>query len=602
MWTNLFKFILLTLVGSFAYTLEGDELENSFRQGLEDYIHTGKMTAELNDTIEILQLPNLFHREDKRPLKKVACLACNTAIGTIIRARRNGADKKQLMAVLETMCVSMNIVPQPVCHGAITIHAESLIYMVDNKEDLTSQRMCSILLQELNCKDRNRQDWTIDIPPPTSKSVAIKQKQSESKPLKVLQLTDFHYDPGYEVGSDAKCDSPLCCQKGSKPSDPEHSAGYWTDYRNCDTPWHMLVDSIDHIVAQHKDIDVVYFTGDIINHKVWETDVAGNSEAIRDVLRYLKKSFGTTPIYPILGNHEPHPVNLFSSEGVEQPQLNSQWVYDLSAEEWKAWLPEETRDSILKGGFYTTLIKPGFRIVGLNSNFCYHFNWWLFYDDVDPYGQLQWLVEVLLKAEENNEIVHILSHIPTGGGNCLFNWSREYSRIINRFAHIITAQFNGHTHFDDTVIFFNTSNPGQAINVAFNGGSLTAYSNLNPNYVIYEVDSDNFEVLDYESWAFNLTEANLYPNLSPNWYKLYSFKHAYGVKDLSPQELAMLTERMAKTPALTELYFRLKHKESDVGLATGCNNACEIDNLCTMVTSHAENTLHCEILTEIYNS
>lgn len=127
---------------------------------------------------------------------------------------------------------------------------------------------------------------------------------------------------------------------------------------------------------------------------------------------------------------------------------------------------------------------------------------WLFYDDVDPYGQLQWLVQVLVEAEKNNEKVHILSHIPNGDGTCLFNWNREYIKIINRFASIIAAQFNGHTHYDETIIFFNTSNPAHAINVAFNGGSLTAYSHLNPNYKVFEVDSST---LVYKPFIINLS-------------------------------------------------------------------------------------------------
>lgn len=54
------------------------------------------------------------------------------------------------------------------------------------------------------------------------------------------------------------------------------------------------------------------------------------------------------------------------------------------------------------------------------------------YDDVDPYEQLAWLAGVLLDAERNNEIVHILSHVPSGDDTCLQNWGREYAKIINR--------------------------------------------------------------------------------------------------------------------------------------------------------------------------
>lgn len=33
--------------------------------------------------------------------------------------------------------------------------------------------------------------------------------------LKVLHLTDIHYDPNYREGSSAVCDAPLCCSKES---------------------------------------------------------------------------------------------------------------------------------------------------------------------------------------------------------------------------------------------------------------------------------------------------------------------------------------------------------------------------------------------------
>lgn len=43
-------------------------------------------------------------------------------------------------------------------------------------------------MQEFNCKDRNREDWTIDIPPPASKSMTIKQVSSNNyySPVKYL--------------------------------------------------------------------------------------------------------------------------------------------------------------------------------------------------------------------------------------------------------------------------------------------------------------------------------------------------------------------------------------------------------------------------------
>lgn len=67
------------------------------------------------------------------------------------------------------------------------------------------------------------------------------------------------------------------------------------------------------------------------------------------------------------------------------------------------------------------------------------FNWlyrWLLYDDVDPYGQLQWLADTLYQAELNEEIVHILTHVPVGDETVLKKWSYEYGRVIKRYQQI----------------------------------------------------------------------------------------------------------------------------------------------------------------------
>lgn len=115
---------------------------------------------------------------------------------------------------------------------------------------------------------------------------------------------------------------------------------------------------------------------------------------------------------------------------------------------------------------------------------------WLWYDPKYPTNQLQWLADTLLNAEKNGEFVHILSHIPANSNGCLNSWRREYVKIINRFSHLIKAEFNGHTHNDELVVFYNSNTKYQ--NVAWNGGSITTYSRLNPNYKVYTVNSSNY--------------------------------------------------------------------------------------------------------------
>jgi len=175
-----------------------------------------------------------------------------------------------------------------------------------------------------------------------------------------------------------------------------------------------------------------------------------------------------------------------------RPDLSTQWLYDLLANEWSRWLPESTMATIRKGGYYTTLVRPGLRVIALNNQDCYTNNWWLMYDFAFPSVQLQWLHDTLLAAESANEKVHILKHIPSGEGSCFRVWSREYRRILDRFWNTISAQFNGHTHKDEFNVFYSLSQPNYAINVAWNGGSVTPYSNVNYNYRMYYADPQTY--------------------------------------------------------------------------------------------------------------
>lgn len=115
------------------------------------------------------------------------------------------------------------------------------------------------------------------------------------------------------------------------------------------------------------------------------------------------------------------------------------------------------------------------------------------------------------------------------------------------------------------------SSSHQVINVAYNGGSLTTYIANNPNYRIYDVSPEDYvsvggrvrfasiqvkSVLDYDEFIYNLTEANLTPDKPPRWYKLYSFKEAYGLDSMSYEALGKLVERMVTDISIMQKYYR----------------------------------------------
>jgi len=65
-------------------------------------------------------------------------------------------------------------------------------------------------------------------------------------------LSDTHFDPYYEEGTNADCNEPLCCRLTNGPStSPQNRAGRWGDYRKCDTPKRTIDNMLQHIVTTH---------------------------------------------------------------------------------------------------------------------------------------------------------------------------------------------------------------------------------------------------------------------------------------------------------------------------------------------------------------
>ncbi|KAK9869169.1 hypothetical protein WA026_002918 [Henosepilachna vigintioctopunctata] len=226
---------------------------------------------------------------------------------------------------------------------------------------------------------------------------------------------------------------------------------------------------------------------------------------------------------------------------------------------------------------------------------------WLVYEDYDPYGQLAWLVDVLSKAEKNGEYVHILYHFPTGINACLGTWSREYARIISRFSETVTGQFSGHTHYDQFFLFYDEANSSKVVNVGFNGASLSPLSGNNPSYKIYDINGANFGILDVEEWSFSLDEANKDPEKeSLDWYKLYSFIEAYGVKSMEPESIGKFVKRLARNRPLLEKYNKYKHRMGKAARDV-CDDECNKDNLCLIVKSHLADEEPCKEIINIYD-
>ncbi|XP_049856755.1 sphingomyelin phosphodiesterase-like isoform X1 [Schistocerca gregaria] len=578
-------------------------LTEMFMSGLESFHSSRVKPPHFQEALHHLTLTNKIESEylsDLSPKdQETTCVLCDVFVNAVLEYYKSGKSKDELEALLLEACITFNIQTEEVCRGNIEGSIDIMVYIIDNTPTLTAKQICSVLLQDLNCPENEPPyEWTVDIDLGDKPQYVPPSDPAEVDLLTVLHITDTHHDPKYSPGTIATCGAPACCRidQGQAP-DAASAAGYWGDYRKCDIPWYGVVSMLTNALTQNPEISYVYFTGDVIDHGVWETSKERNNESFQLFYPTLKQAFNDAPVFPAVGNHDAHPQNQYAPDDVTDEAVSTKWLYETMANLWQTWLPADIVPTVTKGGYYTTLVRPGLRIISLNNNVCYKYNWWIHYKPADPYAQLKWLAETLLAAEAAGEKVHILGHIPSGDSNCYSTWSREYNRIVDRFEYTIAAVFNGHTHRDRFQLHYASDDPSRASIVAYNGGSLVTYYDVNPNYKVYKVDGNTGAVVDYTTWMFNLTEANLDPENEPNWYKLYSFQEAYGVESMNLTELNKLVHRMAETPEIIQQYYGYSVKEGDPSLESGCDADCERSQLCTIVTSYFRDTTKCDELT-----
>ncbi|KAH8381287.1 hypothetical protein KR093_002107, partial [Drosophila rubida] len=506
--------------------------------------------------------------------------------GELTGPNRDANAKKSMLSI----CDYFDIQTQEVCSGLFDLNWPIIDYIF-NETIAEPSSICGMLPISICQLEQDEYNLNLTIVGDTPAESNSELAERSDKDLLVLHLTDIHYDPEYKVGSLADCDEPMCCRGDLVAS--SSGAGYWGDYRSCDTPKHLLLNALEHM-AQHK-IDWIYHTGDVPPHNVWSTTKQGNKDMLTEVDGLLAKYFPGIPVYPCMGNHEPHPTNVFGNSELPA-ELSIDWLYDHVWSLWKKWLPAGAEVTVRRGGYYTHSPTAGHRIVALNSMDCYLFNWWLFHNGSLVLDQLQWFHDTLLAAEKAGERVHVLTHIPSGDGDCWSDWAREYNRLLARFSKTISGIFNGHTHKDEMNLHYADS--GAAVAVAWNGGSLTSYSYKNPNYRLYELNPDSWQVVEHHTWTFNLTEANRDSEKAPNWYKEYEFTAEF-TSDTSPAGIDKLLLQMAKQPKLLRKFWRIKMTQADPKLDEGCDNDCLSSTLCRLATTNYKNTQQCRELQAI---
>ncbi|KND93980.1 Sphingomyelin phosphodiesterase [Tolypocladium ophioglossoides CBS 100239] len=502
---------------------------------------------------------------------------------------------RPFVKVIQGICKLAKVQDDDVCDGAVALEGPIIAADIRNMDigSRTSKAFCTTFFGL--CGYPEVAAWNVPFPSP--KPSRSRPKPSGKDPIKIVHYSDIHIDPLYVPGSSTECKKPICCRPytdADKPGNSKSPAGPNGDHK-CDAPISLeesMYRAINQIVP---DAAFTIFTGDVVDHAIWNTSKPYNEQSIE--LAYASMNQTLKLVYGTAGNHEAHPVNSFQPNAVGQ---DAQWVYSLLSTEWSHWIDQAAAANAGKIGTYSTKYPKGnLRIISLNTNIYYRHNSWMYqnYDDKDPNLQIAWLVNELDAAEKAGENVYIIGHMPLGEKDALPDGSNYLDQVVNRYSSTIAAMFYGHTHVDHFEISYadyNARSAANALMTSYIAPSLTPTSGM-PSFRVYEVDPETFGVLDATTYLADMTNA-AFQTSGPVWTKFYSAKEAYGQAvsppvtdakaELTPAFWHQVTERFEADSGLFDAYISRKSRGWNVAK---CDGGCKTDELCQIRAARAQN-------------
>jgi sphingomyelin phosphodiesterase len=142
------------------------------------------------------------------------------------------------------------------------------------------------------------------------------------------------------------------------------------------------------------------FTGDIVDHAVWNTTQAQNTLDINDAYSRMSASGAFPYVFGTAGNHEASPANAFPPVAVGD---ESQWVLDTLASDWSAWIGSASTSEVKNIGAYSATYSNGtsgnLRVISLNTNLYYVQNYYLYEPTSISYPSRCLLLSPLLQVK-----------------------------------------------------------------------------------------------------------------------------------------------------------------------------------------------------------
>ena len=511
-----YKNILFILIFFFAF-------QNSYQVGFNLYDSFSLLSKILNPNGFFFQIIKLKLTDMDEDFSCTLCKRIVAAIRTTVEEKYTPDEVINLVVLLCSLSKNYDY-----CYNFYsnygTVFLKNAFIRITNSDNFC--HTLSFCPEGQLCEDTY--DYAIRLLKDKPKKKKEKINKNASV-LKMIQITDIHYDEKYVENGTIYCDTPLCChEKVSNYS--RIKSGKFGGEKNCDTNLNTLKSFIQ---ASYKlEPDFIIWTGDNMEHDDWNStqeEVYTSTETIKYYIDEIYQH--KIPVYPVIGNHEVYPNDLWES--------GNEKIFENLANIYKDYFFEDQAyESFSKYGYYTEKHpNSNLRIIALNCLYCDSVNYHhLSSNHTEAKKEFIWLEKVLRQAEENNEYVYILDHFPINSEFTLVECSKRLRAIFDRFDYIIRGYFSGHNHLDDIAPVKRYFEPRPIININYIAPSLTPNEEdgIFPSFRQYYIDSSTMQVIDYEQYRLNLTDANL--KGVDNWYLSYTASELFNVTDLTELE------------------------------------------------------------------
>lgn len=417
--------------------------------------------------------------------------------------------------------------------------------------------------------------------PPKKPEHMVAPEPGMNGTFNVLHVSDLHIEMDYTVGSETNCTDTICCTPRSRSKLPLNGTspynGYWNSFFNssynddfsfnqgslinvfdnssvwapatsfgnylCDPPEILINSTLNSVVnyadKQNITFDFSLFTGDMVDHDLSQRiSLETTLKAEEYILRDLKSRLRSTPVFPVLGNHDTFPYAELAPEKYSYSNKFT-WNADLMTDIWEdyEWIsPDEAQYSRKHYTGYAVETRLGLKVISLNSNTWYYKNSYCYLNATAPdnFGQFEFLIEELVASEAKNQRVWITAHIPPATDGLPVP-ANIFAEIVERFSpSTIAGIFFGHTHLDQFEILYassgnDTKSIQDVINHAFIGPSITPWTGINPSWRYYEVDKTTFSVMNVHNFYTPLNETFTNHGQEPVWEHEYAARGAYNV-------------------------------------------------------------------------